>query len=267
MLSPELKEALLTLTVYDLGQPLFAGMPIHPSHPLYQMTMVRRHGDALREGGISSANELLVLSGHTGTHLDGLGHVSEEGRLHGGLDAHEVQRGGKGLKALGMETVAPVVTRGVLLDIAGLRGVPVLPPDAEVTPEALEAAAAAGGVEVRRGDAVLIRTGWIRYWDEPARYISLDQGTPGPNDDAARWLAARGVRVTGTDTLAYEAYHLAKNRLPVHRTLLVRNGIHIIEVLNLEALARDRIYEFVFVALPLKLAGATGSPIRPIALA
>jgi kynurenine formamidase len=86
---------------------------------------------------------------------------------------------------------------------------------------------------------------------------------PGPEIEGARWLSKRGVFAAGSDTVAFERVPSA---MAVHVHLLVESGIHIIEALNLEELARDRIYEFVFVAAPLKIRGGTGSPIRPLAL-
>ena len=116
---------------------------------------------------------------------------------------------------------------------------------------------------------MLFRTGWPvgRYQDEPA-YVGWPTGVPGPDETAARWLAERRIHVAGSDTIAFEwlAPDAGHSRLPVHVILLVENGIHIIEVLDLEELARDRVYEFLFVASPLKLVGATGSPVRPLAL-
>jgi len=113
--------------IYDLGQPLSNNMPGHPNHPPFIFTLMRRHGDVCRPNGYSSANELVVLSGHTGTHLDGLGHISEEGKLYGAVDAVEDQTSAGGLRSRGVETVAPIVARGVLLDVALRRGVDVLP--------------------------------------------------------------------------------------------------------------------------------------------
>ncbi|MDQ6691777.1 MAG: cyclase family protein, partial [Candidatus Dormibacteraeota bacterium] len=125
------------------------------------------------------------------------------------------------------------------------------------------------GVQVEEGDAVLFRTGWPvgRYEDQDA-FVGWPTGVPGPDASAARWLAEHRVRVTGSDTIAYEwlAPGAAHARLPVHVLLLVEAGIHIIEVMDLEELARDRVREFLFVCSPLKLVGATGSPVRPLAL-
>lgn len=254
--------------MYDLGQPMANGMPQSPNHPRYHLALTRRHGDTVRDGGGSAAAELLVLGGHVGTHLDALCHVSQDGLLYGGLDASEAQRGGS-FAFLGVETVEPFACRGVLLDVAGARGVEHLPGGTVITAADLQDAAARAGVEPGPGDVVLVRTGWAALWDDPASFLGHETGVPGPGEEAAAWLADRGVRATGSDTIAYEAVmpRTGHSILPVHRLLLVERGIHIIEALMLEHLARDRVHEFLFLAAPLKLVGGTGSPLRPLALA
>ncbi len=112
--------------VFDLAQPLAAETPHSPNHPPFRMALMRRHGDMVREDGSSAASELISTGGHTGTHVDALAHVSHRGDLHGGHPADEAQRGGR-FSMLGVDTIEPMVCRGVLLDVAGLRGVDVLP--------------------------------------------------------------------------------------------------------------------------------------------
>lgn len=122
----------------------------------------------------------------------------------------------------------------------------------------------AAQVEVRPGDVVLLRTGWARFWDDAARFIAQVHG-PGPGEAGARWLSRRGVFAAGSDTVAFEK--VPDPNMPVHVHLLVESGIHIVECLNLEQLAAERRYTFLFVATPLKIRGGTGSPIRPLAIA
>lgn len=264
----QLIELAAACRVYDLAQPFANGMPQSPNHPRFHLALARRHGDSVREGGGSAAAEILVLGGHVGTHVDALCHVSQDGLLHGGVDAADAQRGGR-FSALGIDTVDPFVSRGLLLDVAALHGLDVLAPGTVVTAADLEACAERAGVSPREGDVVLVRTGWARHWDDPQAFVGLASGVPGPGPEAAAWLAEHGVRATGADTIAYEALAPGAGhaRLPVHRLLLVERGIHIIETLQLEDLARDRVSEFLFVAAPLKLVGGTGSPLRPLALA
>ncbi|MFC2153277.1 cyclase family protein [Actinomycetota bacterium] len=252
---------------YDLAQPLERGMPVSPNHPSFQLALMRRHGDMVRSDGGSAANEIIVMGGHVGTHVDALCHVSQEGLIHGGLEASEIQSQ-SGFSQAGIETMAPVMSRGVLLDVAAVKGVDVLPADYEVTAEDLEEAEGAAAVRVEPGDAVLIRTGWSRHWSESEVFRGQSGGAPGPGVEAAQWLVDREVGIAGAETIAFEriAPGEGHSTLPVHRILLVEAGVHIIEVMNLEALGRDHITEFLFLMAPLRLVGATGSPVRPLAI-
>jgi kynurenine formamidase len=265
--SEPLWELLAGCRVYDLSHPLAEGLPVSPNQPGYRLALKRRHGDAERADGSSAASELLMLGGHTGTHVDALCHVSHRGRLHGGIDAYEAQRGGR-FSRLGVETLEPVLGRGVLLDVPALLGVDRLAPGAAVSAADLAAAARRQGIEVAPGDAVLVRTGWGELWDDPEAFVGAGTGVPGPDDSAARWLADRGVRITGGETLAYERITAAHGHalLPVHRILLVEAGIPIVEAMRLCELARDGVGEFLLVLVPLRLTGATGSPVRPLAI-
>jgi kynurenine formamidase len=260
-------EDLLRLTstarMFDLAQPWFVGMPHHPSHPPFLFSLNKKHGDYTGPGGVSSASEAIALGGHVGTHIDALCHFSCGGSLHGGKPAAEIQSYASGIGALTIDTVLPIARRGVLLDIAGLERAPALPVDLEITPDLLERAASEHGVSIQRGDVVLLRTGWARFWEDAPRFISEVRG-PGPAIDGARWLSSRGVFAAGSDTVAFEK--VPDPAMPVHVHLLVESGIHIIECLNLEELAAAAVYEFLFVASPLKIRGGTGSPMRPFAM-
>lgn len=244
--------------IFDLGRPMFNGMPQSPNHPAFRMALHRRHGDHVRADGGSAAAELLVTGGHVGTHIDALAHVSQDGKLHSGTDAGEAQRGGA-FEVHGIHTVAPMFCRGVLLDI---------PSEAayEITPDDLRAASE--GLSIGEGDVVLIRTGWSRHWDDRDAYFGLESGVPGPGEEGAKWLASLGIRAVGADTVALEhqAPGAGHASLPAHRVFLVEHGIHIIEMMDLEELAAAAIREFLFVLAPLKLVGATGSPVRPLAV-
>ena len=253
--------------VYDLSQPLAAETPHSPNHPPFRMALMRRHGDMVREDGSSAASELISTGGHTGTHVDALAHVSYRGELHGGTPAEEAQRGGR-FSTLGIDEMEPMVGRGVLLDVAGLHGVDVLPGGYGITAEDLAAAAREVGVGIRTGDAVLVGSGWSKHFGDAETFVGHESGSPGPTEEAARWLAEGGVRATGGETIAYEQIkpEIGHRQLPVHRLLLVENGIHIIEVMNLSGLAAAGVNEFMFVLAPLKIVGGTGSPVRPLAI-
>ncbi len=260
----QLLAALASARVFDLAQPYYTGMPHHPNHPPFLFALNKKHGDYVARNGASSASEGLAFGGHVGTHIDALCHFSCGGKLHGGIETAGAQSYASGLARYTVDTIAPVLRRGVLLDIAGLLHATDLPADFEITPAHLDAAVAAQQVDIRPGDVVLLRTGWARFWDDAARFISQVHG-PGPAAAGARWLSARGIFAAGSDTVAFEK--VPDSNMPVHVHLLVESGIHIIECLNLEELATQRLYTFVFVAAPLKIRGGTGSPIRPLAIA
>ena len=259
----DLADLLAGARVFDLAQPYFPGMPHHPTHPPYLFGLVKQHGEFVGPGGSSAAADALALGSHVGTHIDALCHFSCGGKLHGGVDAAPLQSYTAGLEKYSIDTVAPILRRGVLLDIARHAGVAALPEDFEITAGHLADAAGAQQVEIRPGDVVLLRTGWAAYWNDPAKFISQVRG-PGPSLAGAQWLSARQVFAAGSDTVAFEK--VTDPAMPVHVHLLVERGIHIIECLNLEELAAARIATFLFIAAPLKLRGATASPIRPVAV-
>ncbi|MBI2685024.1 MAG: cyclase family protein [Acidobacteria bacterium] len=241
-------------------------MPHHPSHPPYLFSLTKKHGDMHSPGGHSSAADAIAMGTHVGTHIDGFGHFSCGGRLHGGHIAEQVQSYASGLSVHTAEGIGPIVRRGVLLDAVGADG--PLAADIALTGERLAEIAARQGTVIRAGDVVLIRTGWAQYWEDATRYINAVRGTPagpGPDLSGAHWLSAHGIFAAGSDTVAFE--RVPANDMPVHIHLLYESGIHIIEALDLELLAKDRVFEFLFMAAPLKLRGGTGAPLRPIALA
>lgn len=265
----ELLDVLDRARVYDLGRSLESSTPTSPNHPPFRMALLRRHGDHIRQDGASAANELITLGGHTGTHLDALAHVSFRGRLHGDIDAEDASRGGR-FRQLGVESIPPLLGRGLLLDVPRALGCESLTGPHQITAADLEQTARSQKTEPAANDVVLIRTGWpIGRYEDNIAYVGHETGVPGPDLSAARWLSARRIRATGADTIAYEwlAPGAGHSLLPVHTHLLYEAGINIIEVLDLEQLAKDSIHEFVFIGIPLKLVGATGSPIRPLALA
>lgn len=254
--------------IFDLGRPLSIGMPQSPNHPAYWHTLPRRHGDVVRGDGGSAANDLIVTGTHVGTHIDALAHVSHEGLLHGGVDAVAAGAGGRFMEH-GVHTIAPMVRRGVLLDVPRALGVDACAAAYEITPADLEAAETHAGVRVQTGDVVLVRSGWGRRFDDGSEaYLGAATGVPGVAEAGGCWLAQRGIHAAGADTIAFErlAPGGGHRLLPVHRVLLVDNGIYIVEALALEELAAAEVGEFTLVLVPLNLVGATGSPVRPLAV-
>ncbi|MFJ3762839.1 cyclase family protein [Streptomyces sp. NPDC090080] len=265
----ELATALTNARFIDLSRPIESSTPHSPHHAPFRMALLRRHGDAVREGGLSGANELITMGAHTATHIDALSHISLNGELHGGHDANQAQRGGR-FNVLGAETIQPILGRGVLLDVAAHMdaGPEGLPAGYPITADDLQATADATAVEIAAGDTVFVRTGWATTRYATDRYIGWDTGVPGPDLSAAKWLSARGVVATGTDTAAYEflAPGAGHARLPVHGHLLAEAGVHLIEQAALDELAASGRNTFALVAVPLRIVGATGSPLRPLAL-
>lgn len=268
---PTLTEEILALIartrVVDLGRPYAAGMPQSPNHPVYSHALVRRHGDAVRADGGSAANDLIVMGTHVGTHIDALAHVSQDGLLHGGRPADEAQRGGRFTEG-GVDQVQPGLARGVLLDVPAALGLDACEPGFPITADLLAQTAKVQQTTLTAGDVVLVRTGWSQRWPDKTAYVGHDTGVPGPDESGATWLASYGPRAVGADSIAFE--HLPPGsghaRLPAHRVLLVDSGINIIETLDLEELAASGAHEFPLLLCPLNLVGATGAPVRPLAL-
>ncbi|MEA2606472.1 MAG: hypothetical protein QOI00_1229 [Chloroflexota bacterium] len=253
--------------IIDLGQPLHADMPQPPGLPRFSLALLRRHGDVLREGGYSAAHDLLITLNHAGTHIDALGHISVHGRLFGDVAADDIQRGTGGLGELGIQAMAPIVGRAVLADVPRHLGIAALEPAFGIDGALLEATLSGQGQVLQKGDVLLVRTGWGAWWSDPERYLGRAAGLPGVNADGAAWLADRGALATGADCLMYEAFDPRHNALPVHSLLIQGRGIALIENLDLEELAAAAIDRaFTIVVLPLKLVGATGSQVRPIAI-
>ena len=255
--------------VYDLEQPRFAGMPVYPSHrPGYFYALYRRHDDTYdpaTTGPRSGASGVVTMMEHSGTHIDALSHQAENLLLHGGIPTASVQTPA-GFSQLGIEHVPPIVARGVLLDLPPVLGVERLRDGGQFTAADLEAAERAQGVRVERGDVLLVRLGYGPLWSEPERYLT----GAGASGDASLWAIERGVVAVGADNMTWDSLNARDPdtgaNLPGHLYLLVRHGVYIIENLNLEELAADRAYVSLFVCLPLKLVGATGSPVRPVAI-
>jgi kynurenine formamidase len=266
----DLINRLSTLRRFDLAQKWHAGMPHHPSHPPYARSLTKLHGDFLLDNGASSAGDAVSFGTHTGTHIDALCHYSLGGRLHGGGEVARLQNWTDGIAQHGAGTIPLFLQRGVLLDVARVLAQPLnsgdrpLDSGVGIDAELLMRAEDASLMRLECGDIALIRTGWGQYWDQPRQFVN-GLHMPGVTLDGAQWLSRRGVAAAGSDTLAFE--RLPSPRMEVHVHLLVEAGIHILECLALEALSAARVPEFLFVAAPLKLDGATASPLRPYALA
>ena len=264
-----LAQQLAGAKVYDLEQPRFFGMPVHPAHkPGYFYALHRRHRDGYQpemHGPRSGSSGVLTMMEHSGTHIDALCHQACDLKLFGEIPVETVESPA-GFSRLGIETVAPLLGRGVLLDIAGWKKQAPLPPRYSISAEELQACATAQKVEIHKGDVLLVRTGYGTLWHEETAYLEA----AGIAKSGTLWAADREVRAVGADNMAWD---VTGERDPEsgatlfgHVYLLPQKGIFIMENLNLEMLAQDQRYEFAFIGIPLKLTGATGSPFRPLAL-
>ncbi len=264
-----LAELMQTAQVYDLEQPRYHGMPIWPTHrPGYFYALHRRHRDTYEpeaHGPRTGASGVLTMMEHSGTHIDALCHQACGLKLFGGVPVEGTETPA-GFKQLGIETVPPLLGRGVLLDVAGHKGVAQLPAGHGISADDLQACAAAQGVEVQPGDVLLVRTGYGALWDQENEYLRA----AGVAKSGSLWAAERKVAAVGADNMTWD---VPDERDPEtgatlfgHVYLLAQKGVYILENLNLELLARERQYTFAFLAIPLKFRGATGSPIRPLAL-
>lgn len=265
----EILNAIGRAKVYDLGQPYWSGMPVHPADPPFQFFLYRYHEHTKKlfdsiAPGFSDSIGLLVTSMHAGTHFDTPIHMARDLKsLNQDLTKFEQDKGYVGLPAelKSVDQVPPIVRRGVLLDIAGHKGLDILPERYEVTPDDLSGALGAVDGGIRRGDCVLVRTGYSRFFTTDAdAYLHKYAGL---GADAARWLVSKGAGVVGIDNLAAGV----PKPFEVHNILLSDNGIFLMKSLNLEELARDRKYVSVVVVLPLKLKGGEASLVRPVAIA
>jgi len=254
--------------VFDLEQPRTVDMPMHPAHrPGYSYALHKRHEDAFGEDGPrSGASGLIVTKEHAGTHIDALCHQSENMFLCGGIPVDARIQRSNGFSRLGVETIPPIVTRGVLLDVAGFKGVDTLPEGYAISEADLKACARKQNSVIGPGCVLLVNTGNDQMWHDEARYLS----GPGLHGDASRWLATQKPIAVGADNMGWDVLGLKDDGLgctmPGHIIMLARSGIFILENLKLSELALAGKWAFDFVCAPLKFVGATGSPVRPIAV-
>jgi kynurenine formamidase len=203
--------------------------------------------------------------GQIGTQFDGLGHAGIGDLFYNGNKGSEFAKA-EGLAKLGIENVGAIVTRGVLLDIAALKGQAMLAGGYEITRADIEAALKRENVGIRSGDVVLLHTGWGSLWIKDN--AKFNASAPGIGLDAARYLLDREIVLAGADTWSVDVVPNpdASLAFPVHQLFIAKNGIYIFENLVTEELARDSAYEFAFMFAPLRLKGATGSPGNPLAI-
>jgi len=265
--------------VYDLSVDFFIGMPSFTvfGDPHFQMWMKKTPRGVLNDKNpllmqnnperVTWSGDALSMYTHTGTHIDAYNHfcLGLDCHTYNGFKADE-HLGDQGWKVAGVNKMPPIITRGVMLDVAAFKQVTMLDPSYGISAEDLEGTAQQQNVKVQKGDAVLLRTGRMTVWPDVEKYTYNE---PGLKLDGARWLVEdKGAILVGADNLSMEQWPSSdpNNPTPIHSYLLVKCGVPIIEVLWLEELAKDQVYEFAFIATPLKIRGATGAPLRPIAI-
>jgi kynurenine formamidase len=265
---------------YELGHLYEPDMPQFGVRPYY-LQSIRRDAGA----GVVYTEYFTGFIGQMGTQFDAFGHQgrkvrmadgSEQAVYYNGFTEQELtgkNRGQGGLQALGVEHIKPIITRGILIDIAAYKGVASLPAAYEVTVADVRGALARQGMteaSIKEGDAVLFNLGWSVNWTNPSKYNDSfigkgeNKGSPGIYADVAKWLIERQVSMVGADNCCIEV-RPAPGTANVHYDLLTA-GVPLLENMELQELARDRAYEFLFLTLPERIKGASGAPVRPIAI-
>ncbi len=252
--------------VISLAQPISSRMLIPPQRPRVVHFMGRDGGDyaggARRPGGFQYADDSILLPLHVGTHIDCLCHCWHGDLLYNGFPGNSVRS--SGAARCGAQTMGPIVTRGVLLDFVRLTGAP-LADGAVIGADLLRQACGQAGIAIGKGDAVLLRTGWFEAHE--ASGVADFNAEPGLDVAAALVLAEAGAALVGADNYAVEVLPFAAGTVfPVHQRLIRDYGIPLLEGLVLKPLAERGATQFLFMAAPLPVVGATGSPLSPVAV-
>jgi kynurenine formamidase len=261
--------------VYELGHPYERNMPYGGTRS-YKISVVDTGPAAGKNMQLGNEEVISGELGQVGTQFDGPGHIGAlikygdgtmKGVYYNGFTQEEVVHP-DGLRHLGVHNVKPIISRGILVDIAAYKGVPRLANSYEVTVADVKGALAKQGIpenSITPGDVVIFRYGWTQLWSTPLEY---SRNPPGIGLDVAKWLVEKKVTMTGADTAVTEVMPNPNPDLvvPVHQELMMKNGIFNLENMDLEALSADKGYEFLFIFTPIRFVGASGSPGRPIAV-
>lgn len=264
----EFIQSVLSARIIELNFVWDRNAPILPFNPPFTMALHSSHEDTagMLPGGMAFAAELMVFSGHHGAPtIDALGHISKNGKLYGGLDA-AANEGSAGLKALGIETYPKekFVNRGVLLDVARYKGVDALEPGYVITAADLEETAKAQGVAIRSGDSLILHTGHARFYGtDREKYMGP---SPGVGPESVDWLIGKDPFLVGADNISVDS----GPPFAAHLNLIAGHGVYLVENMNLEelaaVLAERGTHEFLLVLNPLRLGGATASPLNAFAI-
>ncbi|NEW87787.1 cyclase family protein [Rhodopseudomonas sp. WA056] len=269
-LTPELalkaSQLVKTGKVYALGIPVDTKTPAYPPRG-FKITVVQpgQAGNSGMGPSKTTYNDDIIEGWvGVGSQIDGLGHIGVEHVYYNGNKIADFGDA-TGLKKLGIDKVPPMVTRGVLLDMAAHFGTDVVKEGTAFNVKEIEEVAKKQGVEIRQGDVVLFHTGWVSLiGKDDKRYNS---GEPGLGVEGAKYLTSKGVVAVGADTWGLEVIPFeSKNVFEVHQILLPMNGTYILENMNTADLARDKAYEFMFVLGQPRFKGAVQSMINPVAI-
>ncbi|HEX5169900.1 MAG TPA: cyclase family protein [Cyclobacteriaceae bacterium] len=261
--------------VYELGHPYERSMPFVGTRS-FKLNVVDTGPAAGKNRQLGNEEVITGELGQVGTQFDGPGHIgallkygdgTTKGVYYNGFTQEEVVHP-DGLLHLGVHNVKPIVSRGILVDVASYKGVKRLSNSYEVTLADVRGALSKQGIDessITPGDVIIFRYGWSQLWKSPQDY---NTNSPGIGMEVAQWLVARQVTMTGADTGPTEVMPNPNPDLviPVHQELIMKNGIFNLENMDLESLAADRVYEFLFIFTPIRFIGASGSPGRPIAI-
>lgn len=256
--------------IYQLGRVYEQGMPLSGNRS-YVLTIpgLPTFGPEGKNAIVGNSEMVAAEIGQVGTQFDGLGHVgvrvNGEDLFYNGFKLSEFGDP-YGLKKLGIENVGVIFTRGVLLDVAAYKGVERVEAPYIVTVEDIQGMLAKEKIDIQEGDVVLFHTGHGNLWMKDNEKYKANN--PGPGVTASKWLIEKKIVMVGSDTVATEAIpgENPDRMAEAHQQLLTRSGIYNHENLDLSALAKDKVYEFVYVFAPLRLKGATGSPGNPFAI-
>jgi kynurenine formamidase len=252
--------------VYELGHVYSPDMPLIGNRS-YKMSLVGYPTFGPFENGLVGQDDMLCTEiGQVGTQLDGFGHAglkvqmadgSEKAVFYNGFTSDEMYSP-YGLLQLGVETIKPLITRGILIDVPGYMGLDTLPRGYEITLADVRGALERQQIDeasIQPGDAIFIRSGWAEFWSDTAKIRDME-GYPEASKEVGKWLVEKKISLVGED-LATHAFHI---------DLLLHHGILMLEFMALTELAQDEVYEFLFLLAPIRLKGATGSPVRPLAI-
>jgi kynurenine formamidase len=260
--------------VYVLAQPIFNNMPERGGvHGHLYYALCQRSSDhktpfrKQTKNKFGSAIGRIEATDHLGTHMDALNHIAFDGKYYNGINASEIETP-FGTTKLGIDRTPPLITRGVMIDVAAFKRLDVLPRGYAITIDDTESFLSENGIKIMSGDVVLFHTGVSKLWESQTVFSQFFESSPGVGYELAKWLAERDVAAVGADAPATEVLppEIEGTYLPVHQYLITKSGIRIIDRMKLHELSKDGVYEFLFICSPLPIRGATASPVSPLAV-